>query len=218
MEESEALRGHNNRLVLSQVRAGDPEGAITAETMDDVVARSLSVLRGAAVVDGQAEDEKPSCSPPRAVWAERSHSRRRQRSPWTGSCGCGVCSSSSVIARASRRETSGSRAGVVHQEGVDLFFSLHDACSFLGIAAVQNLLCFLLLRALKVPVGRFVDDFFGAARDDLKWSGGRCTDRLAKALGLIIEPDKSEDDLGDEASRSTIDSLHGQSGSQHRDR
>ena len=91
-------------------------------------------------------------------------------------------------------------AGVVFQEGLQLYFSLHLASSFGGIAAVQNwhrvgaALSFLLLRALRVPVGRFVDDFFGASRSDLKWSGGRCLDRLAALLGLIVEPAKSEDD------------------------
>ena len=65
-------------------------------------------------------------------------------------------------------------------------------CVLLGWDSSCTKKTFLLL---KVLVGRFVDDLFDASRDDLKWLEGRCTDRVAKALGLIVEPGQSEDDL-----------------------
>ena len=58
----------------------------------------------------------------------------------------------------------------------------------MGSAFALIVLCTLL-----VPVARFVDDFFGANRDDVFFTGGICLDRLAKDLGLLVQPEKSED-------------------------
>ena len=56
-----------------------------------------------------------------------------------------------------------------------------------------NLLSWILLTVAKAPVGRYVDDFFGASRDGVFWTGGRLLDILGLALGFPMDSGKSVD-------------------------
>ena len=62
-----------NRLVLSQVRAEDAEGATTLEVTPVMFELWHVEQFHLSRCDGQAEDEKPSRSPHHGVWPERSH-------------------------------------------------------------------------------------------------------------------------------------------------
>ena len=54
-----------------------------------------------------------------------------------------------------------------------------------------------LVRLLKVPCSRYVDDFLGYARAGLRWHGGRCMDVLLELLGFATDTKKSQDDMGE---------------------
>lgn len=64
-------------------------------------------------------------------------------------------------------------------------FSFHRLGEF--IAAV-------LIRFLRVPTGRYVDDFFGVGRSNVHWSGGKCMDSMMALLGFEVDHKKSVDD------------------------
>ena len=52
---------------------------------------------------------------------------------------------------------------------------------------VGNLLTWILLIVAQAPVGRYVDDFFGASRDGVFWTGGRLLDILGLASGFPMD-------------------------------
>ena len=55
--------------------------------------------------------------------------------------------------------------------------------------------CTLLFRQLMIPVFRYVDDFFGAGRSDVYWSGGKCMDSMMILFGFEVDHKKSVDDV-----------------------
>ena len=60
---------------------------------------------------------------------------------------------------------------------------------------VGHALWFLLVHCLKAPVARFVDDYFGASREGVYWTAGRCFSVVSKILGFPTEDGKDADDL-----------------------
>ena len=56
-----------------------------------------------------------------------------------------------------------------------------------------NLLAWVILTTARAPLGRYVDDFFGASVSGIRWSGGKLLDVLGLALGLPMDPGKSVD-------------------------
>ena len=58
---------------------------------------------------------------------------------------------------------------------------------------IGNLLAWLLLVHARCPLGRYVDDFFGASRAGVSWTGGRMMDMLCNCLGFLSDPKKSCD-------------------------
>ena len=58
---------------------------------------------------------------------------------------------------------------------------------------VGNLLAWLIMTQAKSPLGRYVDDFFGAARTDIRWTGGYLLDILCSCLGFLADPSKAND-------------------------
>ena len=51
----------------------------------------------------------------------------------------------------------------------------------------------LVQRLCKAPVARYVDDYFGASRSGVKYSGGKCLEIFADLLGFPTDPAKSDD-------------------------
>ena len=58
---------------------------------------------------------------------------------------------------------------------------------------VGNLLAWVVLKGAKAPLGRYVDDFFGASRVGVTWTAGRLLDILGLALGFPMDPAKQLD-------------------------
>ena len=58
---------------------------------------------------------------------------------------------------------------------------------------VGNLLAWVILTSARAPLGRYVDDFFGASRSGIFWTGGKLLDVLGLALGFPMDPEKSVD-------------------------
>ena len=56
-----------------------------------------------------------------------------------------------------------------------------------------NLLAWVILTSARAPLGRYVDDFFGASRSGIFWTGGKLLDVLGLALGFPMDPEKSVD-------------------------
>ena len=52
----------------------------------------------------------------------------------------------------------------------------------------------VMIRLFKAPTGRYVDDFYGAGRFDVRWIGGRCMDVIMDLFGFPMGPRKFEDD------------------------
>ena len=48
-------------------------------------------------------------------------------------------------------------------------------------------------RLCNAPVARYVDDYFGASRSGVKYSGGKCLEIFAELLGFPTDPAKSDD-------------------------
>ena len=63
-------------------------------------------------------------------------------------------------------------------------YAWHRVGGFMG--AVVQRLC-------KAPVARYVDDYFGASRSGVKYSGGKCLEIFADLLGFPTDPAKSDD-------------------------
>ena len=108
--------------------------------------------------------------------------------------------------------------GSVFRDNGVTWFSGHVAHMFGAIAAGQawhrigSALTLCLMRMLRVPVGRFVDDCFGCNRSDVTCTGGFCLDVVASLWGLRVEPDKTENDMSSMlllGSRITIDCERG---------
>ena len=82
-----------------------------------------------------------------------------------------------------------------------MFTSQHRGMPFGTISAVYAwhrigyALQWILLRHLKAPCGRFVDDFFGVSKDGVYWSAGRCLTVISVVLGFPTDEDKSANDL-----------------------
>ena len=53
----------------------------------------------------------------------------------------------------------------------------------------------ILRRLALVPVARYVDDFFGANRPGVTWTGGMLLSILCSLVGLICDPAKDVDDV-----------------------
>ena len=51
----------------------------------------------------------------------------------------------------------------------------------------------LLLRVALAPVARYVDDYFGASRSGVLWSGGKIMSVLAALTGIVTDPGKDVD-------------------------
>ena len=51
-------------------------------------------------------------------------------------------------------------------------------------------------RLCLAPSGRYVDDFFGASREGVYWTGGKCLDVIADLVGFPCKPEKSVEELG----------------------
>ena len=45
----------------------------------------------------------------------------------------------------------------------------------------------------RFPLGHYVDDFLGAARTDIRWTGGYLLDILCSCLGFLADPSKAND-------------------------
>ena len=77
----------------------------------------------------------------------------------------------------------------------------HLAMPFGSISAVQawhRTGAFLLAavrRLARAPAARYVDDFFGASRKGVYWTGGRCLDVLARLAGFPCAGEKSVDQV-----------------------
>ena len=65
-----------------------------------------------------------------------------------------------------------------------------------SIAWVNSWLA-VMIRLLKVPAGRYVDDLYGAGRSGIRWTGGRCMGLIMDLLGFPMDPSKSENDKKD---------------------
>ena len=52
----------------------------------------------------------------------------------------------------------------------------------------------VVLQSAKAPVARYVDDFFGASKAGVKWTGGRILSLLCSLSGLLVDADKDVDD------------------------
>ena len=80
-----------------------------------------------------------------------------------------------------------------------LFCAQHLGMCFGTISAGQawhrvgGFLRTVLVRLFKVPVGRYVDDFFGASRPGLSKTGGWVLSLLAGCLGFPCDPSKDDD-------------------------
>ena len=44
----------------------------------------------------------------------------------------------------------------------------------------------------RAPIALYVDDFFGASPQRLKWSGGKMLEVVTTLCGVLVDPDKSE--------------------------
>ena len=51
----------------------------------------------------------------------------------------------------------------------------------------------MILTSARAPLSRYVDDFFGASRSGIFWTGGNLLDVLGLALGFPMDPEKSVD-------------------------
>ena len=80
------------------------------------------------------------------------------------------------------------------------YAALQYGMPFGCIAAVMafhrfgNLLEHVVRSKLKAPMGRYVDDFFGASRKGVKYQGGCCLTTICLWLGIMVDPTKSADD------------------------
>ena len=59
---------------------------------------------------------------------------------------------------------------------------------------VGNLLAAIVRRAFLAPLGRYVDDYFGASRPGLKWTGGRILSIIAMLMGFPCDNKKDASD------------------------
>ena len=81
-----------------------------------------------------------------------------------------------------------------------LYIAQHRGMPFGTISAVyawhrigHALLCMILVIFL-APVARYVDDFFGASKEGITWTGGRILSVLSKLLGFDSDDAKDADD------------------------
>ena len=60
---------------------------------------------------------------------------------------------------------------------------------------VGHALFLIIVKCLKAPMGRYVDDYFGASRSGVEWNGGACLTVLASLLGFPTDDAKSADSM-----------------------
>ena len=78
------------------------------------------------------------------------------------------------------------------------FMSQHRGMPFGTISAVMawhrvgGAILFVIRRKLKLPMARYVDDYFGKNRLGLKFHGSRCLELFGKLLGIPCDESKSE--------------------------
>ena len=60
---------------------------------------------------------------------------------------------------------------------------------------VGHALFSIIVKCLKAPMGRYVDDYFGASRSGVEWNGGACLTVLASLLGFPTDDAKSADSM-----------------------
>ena len=89
----------------------------------------------------------------------------------------------------------------------ELWVSVHYAVFFGATSAVYawhrvgNFITYILRTLPKCPVGRYVDDFFGASRAGLYWHGGRMIDVSSALLGFPCDDSKSASEAMEMAKR-----------------
>ena len=85
--------------------------------------------------------------------------------------------------------------------GNEVWMSRHFASPFGWVSScfsfhrLGEFIVAILVRFLLVPAGRYVDDFYGAGRAGVHWSGGRCMDVMMVLLGFEVDHKKSQDDV-----------------------
>ena len=83
-----------------------------------------------------------------------------------------------------------------------LWLAQHRGMQFGATSAVYawrrigNLIAWLLMVQARFPVGRCVDDFFGASRAGVTWAGGEMLDILRTCLVFLPVPKKARDFRG----------------------
>ena len=81
----------------------------------------------------------------------------------------------------------------------ELWISQHLGMPFGTVSAVYawhrmgHALLFLVMALLKAPMGRYVDDFFGASRAGITCTGGYCLSVVAALVGLPTDDSKDAD-------------------------
>ena len=89
-------------------------------------------------------------------------------------------------------------AWVVFVFNAVIYMAQHRSLPFGTISAVQGwhragaAILFVMRRKLKLPMARYVDDYFGANRAGCVWHGSRCLEMFTKMLGLPCDEAKSE--------------------------
>ena len=81
----------------------------------------------------------------------------------------------------------------------EYWIAQHCANPFGSIAAVHawhrfaNLYNDFAVMVFKAPMGRYVDDFFGASNAEVEWHGGKVLECLAELVEVPVDADKSHD-------------------------
>jgi hypothetical protein len=83
----------------------------------------------------------------------------------------------------------------------DIWTAGHMGMPFGTVSAVYawhrigHALLFLVLRLFLAPLGRYVDDYFGASKQGVRWSGGACLSVIAALLGFPTDDAKDADSM-----------------------
>ena len=90
-------------------------------------------------------------------------------------------------------------AWVAWMSNNEIWISQHLGMPFGTVSAVYawhrmgHALLLIVLALLKAPMGRYVDDFFGASREGLTCTGGYCLSVVAALVGLPTDDGKDAD-------------------------
>ena len=88
-------------------------------------------------------------------------------------------------------------AWVIWASGGQLWAAQHLGMPFGTVSAVYawhrvgHALLFLVLKLFRAPLGRYVDDFFGASRSGVQFCGGTCLTIMAALIGFPMDEAKS---------------------------